>query len=45
VDHILTGTMLPEMASQILNRTVEGHAISKVHVAGNPEGGFIYTIE
>jgi len=45
VDHIITGTMLPEMASQILNRTVEGHAITKVHVSGNPDGGFVYTIE
>jgi type VI secretion system protein VasG len=45
VDHIITGTMLPELASQILNRTVEGHAITKVHVSGNADGGFVYTIE
>ncbi|MBI2804904.1 MAG: type VI secretion system ATPase TssH [Planctomycetes bacterium] len=44
VDHILTGTMLPEMASEILNRTVEGTAITSVHVAGSPDGKFIYTI-
>ena len=44
VDHILTGTMLPQMASEILNRTVEGQAIHKVHVSGNPDGGFTYQI-
>jgi type VI secretion system protein VasG len=45
VDHILTGTMLPEMAGEILNRTIEGVPITSVHVSGTPEGKFAYKIE
>jgi type VI secretion system protein VasG len=45
VDHILTGTMLPEMAGEILSRTVEGKPIKSVHVTGSPDGKFVYQID
>ena len=45
VDHILSGTMLPEMAGEILSRSVEGRAITSVHVTGAEDGKFVYKIE
>ena len=45
VDHILTGTMLPELAGEILSRTVEGKPIKSVHVSGSPDGKFVYRIQ
>ena len=45
VDHILSGTLLPEMAGEILSRAVEGRAIKAVHVAGSAEGKFVYRID
>jgi type VI secretion system protein VasG len=45
VDHILTGTMLPEMSGEILNRTIEGRAIKSVHITGSPDGKFVYQID
>lgn len=44
VDHILSGTLLPEMAGEILGRAVEGQAITSVHVTGAPDGKFVYQI-
>ena len=44
VDHILTGTMLPEMSGEILNRTIEGRAIKSVHVTA-ADGKFVYKID
>jgi type VI secretion system protein VasG len=45
VDHILSGTLLPELAGEILTRTVEGRPFKSVHVSGSPEGKFVYRIE
>jgi type VI secretion system protein VasG len=45
VDHILSGTLLPEMAGEILGRVVEGGTIKSVHVTGSAEGKFVYRIE
>ena len=45
VDHILSGTMLPEMAGEILQRTVEGRGIKSVHISGSPDGQFVYQID
>jgi type VI secretion system protein VasG len=45
VDHILSGTMLPELAGEILTRTVEGRAFKSVHVSGAADGKFVYKIE
>ncbi len=44
VDHILSGTLLPEMAGEILSRAVEGRAVSSVHVTGTADGKFVYQI-
>ena len=44
VDHILTGTLLPELSSQILTRTAEGIAIRSAHVGVDADGKFTYTI-
>jgi type VI secretion system protein VasG len=45
VDHILSGTLLPEMAGEILSRAVEGRAIKSMHVAGSAEGKFVFRID
>jgi type VI secretion system protein VasG len=37
VDHILSGTMLPDLAGEILTRTVEGRPFKSVHVSGGRE--------
>ncbi len=44
VDHILSGTLLPEMAGEFLGRAVEGRSINTVHVTGAPDGKFVYQI-
>jgi type VI secretion system protein VasG len=45
VDHILTGTLLPEMSGEILSRTIEGRAIKSVHITGSADGKFVYQID
>jgi type VI secretion system protein VasG len=45
VDHILTGTLLPELAGEFLTRMAEGKHVSKAHVGITPEGKFQYTVE
>ena len=46
VDHILSGTMLPEMSGEILNRNHRsGVPIRSVHVSGSPDGKFVYRID
>jgi type VI secretion system protein VasG len=44
VDHILTGTLLPEMSQEFLTRMAEGQAISKVQVTVDDKGKFQYDI-
>ncbi len=44
VDHILTRTLLPEIAQEVLAHMAEGETISKVHVEVGEEGGFQYEI-
>jgi hypothetical protein len=39
------GMLLPEMAGEILGRTVEGRAIKSVHVTTSADGKFAYRIE
>ena len=41
--NILTGTMLPEMSSQVLSKMDNGEGISKVHV-GVKDESFVYDI-
>ncbi|MBM3993604.1 MAG: type VI secretion system ATPase TssH [Planctomycetes bacterium] len=45
VDHILSGTLLPELSSAILTRTVDGRPTKAVHVSASAEGKFAYRIE
>jgi type VI secretion system protein VasG len=44
VDHILTGSLLPEMSRQVLTRMAAGERISHVHVSIDDKGAFQYTI-
>ncbi len=44
VDHILTGTLLPEMSGEFLSRMAAGESISSVHIAIGEQGKFQYRI-
>lgn len=41
IDAILTNTLLPELSRQLLNRTIEGAALTRVEVTGS-DAGFEY---
>jgi len=45
VDHILTGTLLPEISRDFLTRMAEGKHIRSVKVSVDGEGKFVYNIE
>jgi type VI secretion system protein VasG len=45
VDHIITGTVLPAMASEVLTRQAEGRSISAVRVGVGDNGQFTYEIK
>jgi len=45
VDHILTGTLLPEMAKEFLARLADGRTVSKVHIGVAEGGKFTYQID
>jgi type VI secretion system protein VasG len=44
VDHILTGTLLPEISRELLARMAEGQKLTKVHVDVDSKGAFAYQI-
>jgi type VI secretion system protein VasG len=44
VDHILTGTLLPEVSREVLSRMAAGKAIERVHVGVDSGGKFVYEI-
>jgi type VI secretion system protein VasG len=44
VDHILTGTVLPEVSQEILARMAEGQPVNRVHV-GFQGDQFVYRVE
>jgi len=44
VDHILNGTLLPEIASSVLARMAGGEAIATIKVSADRKGGFKYRI-
>jgi len=46
IDHILTQTLLPELASALLGRIALGEGFSGVHVSAGdtPGGAFVYTV-
>jgi type VI secretion system protein VasG len=44
VDHILNGTLLPEVAQQVLERIADGIALERIAVRASEAGGFEYTV-
>lgn len=44
VDHVLTGTLLPEVSTEMLSRMMTGNALSRVHVTAEQGKGFRYEI-
>jgi type VI secretion system protein VasG len=44
VDHIITGTLLPEISREILSRLADGRTVERVHVSVDGEGKFAYEI-
>ncbi len=45
VDHILNGTLLPEIAESVLSRMAEGLAIARIKVGVGKEGRFKYSVK
>ncbi|WP_455775128.1 AAA family ATPase, partial [Burkholderia stabilis] len=45
VDHILNGTLLPEIAGHVLGRIADGAAIARISVRADEAGEFAYTVE
>jgi type VI secretion system protein VasG len=45
VDHILNGTLLPEIAQAVLERMADGAAIARIKAAAGRNGQFKYTIK
>ncbi|MBN3790545.1 type VI secretion system ATPase TssH [Burkholderia sp. Ac-20353] len=45
VDHILNGTLLPEIAGHVLGRIADGAAIARIAVRADDAGEFEYTVE
>ena len=45
VDHILNGSLLPEIAEAVLQRMSEGAVIGKIKVGASKQGQFKYTIK
>jgi type VI secretion system protein VasG len=44
VDHIISGTLLPELAGEVLARMAEGQPVPKIHVGVSAEGKFVYQL-
>ena len=44
VDHILNGTLLPEIAENVLSRMAEGSAIERIKVSAAKNGDFKYAV-
>ncbi len=44
IDHIISGTLLPEISDEFLSRMAEGKPVERVHVAAGADGGFRYQI-
>jgi type VI secretion system protein VasG len=45
VDHILTGTLLPEISREFLSRMAAGNPIKRIHVEVDGAGAFRYAIQ
>ncbi|MCM2574924.1 type VI secretion system ATPase TssH [Achromobacter xylosoxidans] len=44
VDHILNGTLLPQIAEQVLDRMAQGEAIARIRVTAGKNGDFRYRL-
>lgn len=44
VDHILNGTLLPQMAGQVLERMADGRDLKRIKVTAGKSGDFKYTV-
>lgn len=44
VDHILNGTLLPQIAEQVLGRMAQGEAIARIRVTAGKNGDFRYRL-
>src|SRR5262249_52794472 len=44
VDHILTGTLLPELSREFLGRMAEGRPVARAHVGVGDGGRFVYDV-
>ena len=44
VDHILNGTLLPEVAGHLLDRMADGGAVNRIQVSAGKRGEFKYTV-
>lgn len=45
VDHILNGTLLPQVAEEVLSRMAEGGAISRIRTTALKNGDFKYSVK
>ncbi len=45
VDHIITGTLLPEISREFLSRMAEGRPVQRAHVSTDGDGKFVYQID
>jgi type VI secretion system protein VasG len=45
VDHILNGSLLPEIAESVLARMAEGQAIARIKVGAGKDGKFKYSVK
>ena len=44
VDHILNGTLLPEIAGHVLARMADGRSVNRIKVSAGKSGDFKYTV-
>ncbi len=45
VDHILTGSLLPDLSREFLTKMAEGKAVSKVRIGVSEDAKFMFQIE
>ncbi len=45
VDHILNGTLLPEIAGHVLGRIADGATLARIAVRADDTGAFEYAVE
>ena len=45
IDHVLSGTMLPDLSTRLLGRMAEGSPVERVEVGLHETGGFVFRID